>query len=335
MPEKRWAVSLPFPAVSLPDHSDIMAQASDWGYRDAWSAEVVGVDGFTPLAVTALAAPQMRLGIAIANVFTRAPGTLATHAAAMDELAPGRFLLGLGLGSPAIVERWNGVPYRDLMTRMREYVTILRGALGGDRISFQGKTVSVDGLKLERPPAHHVGIYVAALRERMLYLAGEIGDGVITNWLGADDVPQIASAARAGADAAGKDPEQLEVVCRIPVILDPPSEARETLLRREFCGYLNVPAYARFQAWLGASKQLEPMWKAWAAGDRKAAVAAVPAARMDELFVTGDAAQRREHVQRFLDEGVDVAVLNFITSEQDPSKAADILSRGIREMAPG
>ena len=334
MLDKRWALSLPLPAVPLRDHPDFMAEAADCGYRDVWSAEVIGLDGFTPLAVTAMAAPRMRLGIAIASVFTRGPGTLATHAAAMEELAPGRFCLGVGLGSPATVERWNGVPYRHPMTRLREYLTVLRGALGGERVSFQGRTLSVEGLRLERPPERRVPIYVAALREKMLHLAGEMGDGVITNWLGADDVPQIVAAARAGAAAAGKDPEQVEVVCRIPVIVDPPGEATERDLRRYVCAYLNVPAYARFQSWLGAGEQLAPMWDAWAAGDRKAAVAAVPPQRMSELFVTGSAEERREHIQRFLDNGVDVAVCNFTTTEPDAGKAADLLRREIRAMAP-
>ena len=77
MPEKRPAITLPLGGIPLRDHPDILREAVDLGYRDIWSVEVVGLDGFTPLAVAAMVAPEMRLGIAIANVFSRGPATLA------------------------------------------------------------------------------------------------------------------------------------------------------------------------------------------------------------------------------------------------------------------
>ena len=334
MPHKRPAITLPLTGIPLRDHAEILREAVDLGYREIWSVEVNGLDGFTPLAVAAIVAPEMRLGIAIANVFSRGPLTLAMHAAAIEDLAPGRSALGIGMGSPATVERWNGVPYRKLKTRMEEYLEILRGALAGERVVFQGETVSVDGLRLERPPEADIPIYVAALRGKMLHFAGEKGDGMITNWLGADDVAQQLSAAHEGVIAGGKDPADFEVACRIPIVLDQAGDALDTQLRRNFCAYLNVPAYANFQSWLGQADQLQPMWEAWASGDRKAAVAAVPADRMQELFVQGSPEERRAHVQRFYDGGVDIAIYNFETMEQDPAKRVQIIRQGIRDMAP-
>lgn len=334
MPEKRPAITLPLGGIPLRDHPEILREAVDLGYRELWSVEVVGLDGFTPLAMAAMVAPEMRLGIAIANVFSRGPATLAMHAAAINELAPGRFALGIGMGSPATVERWNGVPYRNLKKRVEEYLEILRGALAGERVVFDGETVSVDGLRLERPPAQAIPIYVAALRGKMLRFAGEKGDGMITNWLGPDDMPTVMDAVHAGVVAAGKDPANYEVACRISIVLDAPGEQLDTQLRRAVNTYLNVPAYAHFQRWLGHGEQLQPMWDAWAAGDRKEAVAAVPRDRMQEIFVQGTPAERREHIQRFYDGGVDIAIFNFDTSEPDPAKRVEIIRQGIRDMAP-
>ena len=87
MPEKRPALTVPLEGVHLSDHPEILREAQDLGYRDIWSVEVMGLDGFTPLAQAALVAPEMHLGIAIANVFSRGPATLAMHAAAINELA--------------------------------------------------------------------------------------------------------------------------------------------------------------------------------------------------------------------------------------------------------
>src|SRR4029453_7283434 len=106
----------------------------------------------------------MRLGTAIANVFTRGPATLAMCAAGVAEVAPGRFCLGVGAGSQPIVESWNGDVFARPATRVREMVQFLRQALTGERVVFRGETFSVNGFRLTRPPAGPLPIFVAAPR---------------------------------------------------------------------------------------------------------------------------------------------------------------------------
>jgi probable F420-dependent oxidoreductase len=180
---------VPLDGFTLAEHADLAREAEALGYSGAWSFEVDGVDGFTPLAVVG-AASRLRVGIAIANVFTRGPATLAISAAGVAEVAPGRFCLGVGAGSQPIVEAWNGGAFRQPATRVRETVQVLRAALAGERVTFRGKTVRVEGFRLTRPPAQPVPIHVAALRPGMLRVAGEVGDGVVLNWLSANDVPR-------------------------------------------------------------------------------------------------------------------------------------------------
>src|SRR3990172_11613896 len=110
MGEKRWALSLPIDGFTLAEHAELAKEAQRLGYRDAWSLEVDGVDCFTPVAVVG-AATRLRVGTAIANVYTRGPATLAMSAAGMAEVAPGRFCLGTGAGSEPIVEAWNGAKF--------------------------------------------------------------------------------------------------------------------------------------------------------------------------------------------------------------------------------
>ena len=334
MPEKRPALTVPLEGVHLSDHPEILREARDLGYRDIWSIEVVGLDGFTPLAQAAMVVPEMRLGIAIANVFSRGPATLAMQSAAINELAPGRFSLGIGMGSPATVENWNGVPYRNLKKRMEEYLEILQRAFAGERVDFEGETVTVKGLRLERPPEQHIPIYVAALREKMLHFAGEKADGMITNWAGPAAMPQIVGALHGGVRAAGKDPAEYEVVARLFVSMDEDSEERDTFFRRTVTAYLNVPAYGNFHRWLGHAEELGPMWDAWASGDRKAAVEAVPQRLMDEIFITGSPEERWEHVQAYYDAGVDVALYHLVSLHPDPAVRLERIKQGVREMAP-
>ena len=163
-------------------------------------------------------------------------------------------------------------------------VLFLRQALTGERVVFKGKTFEVDGFRLTKPPSRPVPIYVAALRPGMLSVAGEVADGVILNWLAPEDVPKSVAVVREAAERAGRDPKSIEITARIFVNLDPITPESETAVRRHVAGYLNVPVYRHFQEWLGRTEALSAMWRAWEAGDRKAALAAIPQTFLDDLF---------------------------------------------------
>src|SRR5260370_20060596 len=113
----------------------------------------------------------MRLGTAIANVYTRGPATLASTAAGLADLAPGRFVLGIGAGSQPIVESWNGGEFSRPATRVRETAQFLRSALAGQRVGFQGESFSVEGLRLTRRPAPPGPLSAPSLREGLLEVA--------------------------------------------------------------------------------------------------------------------------------------------------------------------
>jgi probable F420-dependent oxidoreductase len=330
---KRWSLSVPVDGFSLAELPELARLGERLGYTDAWSFEADGLDCFTPLAAVATAT-TLRLGTAIANVFTRGPATLAMSAAGIADLAPGRFCLGIGAGSQPIVEAWNGGRFALPATRVREMTHVLRSALAGERVVFKGKTLSVDGFRLGRPPAQPVPIYIAALRPGMLQVAGEVGDGVILNWLAATDVPRVVALVRVAAARGRRDPEAVEITARLLVNVDPPGADADVGVRRHVTAYLNVPVYRAYQDWLGRGPQLGPMWQAWERGDRKAAVAAVPERVMSELIVRGSMAEIRAHVQRYLDAGIDTAFLQLSTLETDAARRRQVLGDAVRALAP-
>jgi probable F420-dependent oxidoreductase len=334
MTQKRWALSIPLDGFTLAEHAELAQAAERLGYTDAWSLEVDGVDGFAPLAVVGLAT-GMRIGTAIANVFTRGPATLAMSAAGLGEIAPGRFCLGLGAGSQPIVETWNGGTFRRPAARVRDMVHFLRQALAGERVVFHGKTFTVDGFRLSRPLAGPIPIHIAALRPGMLRVAGEVGDGAIINWLSAADVPRSVQIVRAAAQQAGRDPAAIEITARLMVGVDPPSATADVFVRRYIAAYLNVPVYKAFQAWLGRQELLEPMWQSWDSGDRRAAVAAIPEQVVSDLLVRGSVTDMRAHVQRYLDAGVDTVFLHLLTYETDLTRKRQVLRQAIQDLAPG
>jgi probable F420-dependent oxidoreductase len=295
----------------LPAHITLLPRLSAAGYRHFWSSETAAFDAFTPLAHAAAILPEAHLGTAIAGVFTRGPALLAMSAAALADAAPGRFSVGVGAASPAIVTGWNGVPYERPVSRVREAVGFLRAALAGEKLP--------NGFRLERPPAQPPPILVAALRPAMLRLAGAVGDGAILNWLSTSDVERIVPLVQAAGPGR-------RIVARIFCCpTDDPGTVRAAA-RRLVTGYLTVPGYADFHRWLGRGPLLEPMWAAWEAGDRRAAVDAVPPEVLDDLFVIGTPAECAAHIRRYVHSGVDVPVLNFLPLDPGRDELTDALA---------
>jgi probable F420-dependent oxidoreductase len=333
MREKHWSLSVPLDGFTLAEHAEIAREAEQLGYTDAWSFEVDGVDCFAPLAVVG-GATRMRLGTAIANVYTRGPATLAISAAGLAEIAPGRFCLGVGAGSQVIVESWNGGRFERPATRVRETVVVLKQALAGERVAFQGETIRVDGFRLSRPPAEPVPVYVAALRPGMLRVAGEVGDGVILNWMAPEDVARSVAVVREAAERAGRDPAALEITARLMINVDPPGPDSDLAVRRHIAAYMNVPVYRAYQEWLGRTPVLGPMWEAWGRGDRKGAIAAIPEAMLGELMTRGSLPEIRARAERFLEAGLDTVFLALGTAETDPARKRRVVREAMRALAP-
>jgi alkanesulfonate monooxygenase SsuD/methylene tetrahydromethanopterin reductase-like flavin-dependent oxidoreductase (luciferase family) len=217
---------------------------------------------------------------------------------------------------------------------LRLSVLLVRLALAGERVVFKGETIAVDGFRLSRPPARPVPIYVAALRSGMLGVAGQVADGVILNWLAPVDVPRCVAVVREAARRAGRDPEAIEITCRLFCHVDPPSAEAETVARRHVAAYLNVPVYRAFHEWLGRTPVLAPMWDAWGRGDRKGAVAAIPEAVLDELTLRGSPETIRARVRQYLDAGIDTAFLSLQSSEPDAARRRQRLHEAMRALAP-
>ena len=299
-------MTVPLPGP-LHSHREKLGALADMGYTDIWSAESDGADAFTPLALAAAWEPRLRLGTAIVPAYTRAPACMAQSVASMADAAPGRFAIGIGSSSNVIVERWNGVPFEEPYKKVRDIVRFLKDALGGEKIKHAYDTFEVNGFKLGVRPEQTPPILVAALREGMLRLAGREADGAIINWLSAADVSTVVPVVRDAADG-----EDREIVARIFCCPSENADIVRGAAKFAIAAYLNVPVYAAFHQWLGRGDQLQGMWDAWAAGDRKAALAAIPDQVVDDLVVHGSPAQCRAQLQQYFDNGVTTSSLAIL-----------------------
>jgi probable F420-dependent oxidoreductase len=312
----RYGITVPFDDVPLAEHGAWFERLAELGYTDVWTGEANAADGFTPLALAAMASDRLHLGTAVVPVYTRGPGLLAMQAATMAELAPGRFALGVGSSSDVIVERWNATPFTDPYKRVRDTVRFLRAALTGEKVDAEYETFTVRGFRLGRRIGQPPPIYVAALRPGMLRLAGREADGAILNWLSAEDVSKVVPEVGPGK----------AIVARIFVCPTEDVERARYVGRIGIAAYLNVAVYAAFHEWLGRGPLLEEMWAAWRAGDRKAALSAIPDEVVDALVVHGSPEQCRAHVQRYVDNGVTIPVLAVLPGGDDLATVVENLA---------
>lgn len=299
----RPGMTVPLPGP-LHSHKDKLSELADMGYTDIWSAEADGTDAFTPLALAAAWEPRLRLGTAIVPAYTRSPALFAQSVASLADAAPGRFAIGIGSSSNVIVERWNGIPFEEPYKKVRDVVRFLNDALGGEKVTKEYDTFKVDGFRLGIKPEVKPQILVAALREGMLRLAAREADGTIINWLSPEDVTRVAEVVHGAAEGTPK-----EIVARIFVCPSTNTEAVRSMARFAIAAYLNVPVYADFHAWLGRGDLLKGMWDNWKAGDRKAALAAIPDEVVDALIIHGSPEYCRDRIRQYFDNGVTTSTL--------------------------
>src|SRR6202167_4588466 len=316
--QSRWGLTLPLSGLPLAAQQDLVTALPELGYTDVWSAELNGIDGFTPLTLASQWAPQLRLGTAIVGIYTRAPVSLAVQAGTLAALAPGKFVLGIGTSSQVAVEQWNGIPFEKPLQRSRDMLRFLRAALTGEKVTRQYETFSVNGFRLDPAPEVPPALALAALRPGMIRVAVREADAVITNWLAPADVPRVRS-------VAGED---VELLARVFVCPTTDTDVARAVGRRVVAAYLTVPAYAAFHEWLGRGGLLAPMQKAWAAGDRRGALEALPDEVIDDLIVHGPLEYCRERVAEFHAAGLDTPIMQLL-----PAPGAD-LATSLRKLAP-
>jgi probable F420-dependent oxidoreductase len=314
--QSRWGMTLPLTGLPLVQQREIVASMPDHGYTDAWSAELNGIDAFTPLTLASQWAPQLRLGTAIVGIYTRAPVALAVSAGTLAGLAPGRFVMGIGTSSKVAVEQWNGIPFEQPYQRSRDMLRFLKEALAGGKVSHEYETFSVDGFRLDPAPEVPPALALAALRPGMVRLAAAEAGIAITNWLSPADVPRVRA-------VAGPD---CELVARIFVCPTEDTGTARYIGRRVIAAYLTVPVYAAFHEWLGRGEMIAPMLAAWNSGDRRGALEAIPDQLVDDLVLHGSLEHCRERVAEYHETGLDTPVISIM-----PTPGLDI-AEGVRKL---
>ena len=197
---------------------DFVIEAEALGVDAVWSAEAWGQDAIAPLAFLAAKTERIRLGTGIMQISARTPSMTAMTALTMAAISNDRFMLGLGVSGPQVVEGLQGRPFKAPLARMRETVDIVRLAFEGNKLEYAGKHHELPlpggegkALRLSQPANDQIPIYLATLGPKALEYTGEQADG----WLGTSFTPDHADAhldyIRRGAERSGRSISEIDI----------------------------------------------------------------------------------------------------------------------------
>jgi probable F420-dependent oxidoreductase len=311
------ATTAPLQALGAPTTITTARLAERLGYDSLWVAEANGSEAFSLLGAVSVAAPKLGLGTGVLALQLRTPPLAAMAAATLQQLAPERdVFLGIGISSPAVAGRWHGATYGDRpLAQVREYVALVRECLSGETVSFDGDFYRVSRFRLGlRPTERKPKIVIGALNARMLKLAGEVGDGVLLNYLPASLVPWSVEQVRAGGAA--------RIYAYVHVGVTDRDRYAESA-RRDLFSYAVVDAYAANFARAGYADAVASVRAHHDARERDEAIAAVSDEWVDGVQIMGDAAHVKRAVQAYVDAGVETPIVFPLPWGEDRSAVVE------------
>jgi F420-dependent oxidoreductase-like protein len=291
------------------------------GVDTVWVAEAWGRDCFTILTLLARETTRIKLGTGIVNCYSRTPAALAQHFATLDELSGGRMIIGLGTSGHRVIEHFHGVSFQPPLTRLREYVEIIRMILAGEPLKYQGKVFRLErGFRLRFPPVRSaIPVFIASLTPKSVAQTAAIADGWMPVMIPLPRLAGEVAAFRQRVRDAGREPQG--VLVRSPgavtVTRDIDKAREESKAHLAFYITHMGDFYREQLIRLGYEDAVSTVRQAWDVGGRAAGTAAVPDALVDNLFFAGPVEACIERLEAQAAAGVD---MHTVRVEADDSR---------------
>lgn len=323
MPVSLGVMPSPFPGTDKKNFIEFAKMAEDLGYDSIWVAEAWGRDAFTLLSEIAVHTKRIKLGTCIVNIFSRSAAVLAMTAATLDELSQGRLILGLGTSGNKVIEELHGIPYQKPLTRLREYVAIIRTLLRGEKLSHNGDLFKVSKFKLMFTPMRaDIPIYIASLTPKSLEQTGEIADGWIPTYWPVSKLKEGLAPLEAGAARAGKKLSALSVAPMVTLVCMDDVETAKMFARYPIAFYIGGMGkfYYEMVSRMGYPKEADVIRNLWQTNKRDEAQAAVTDGMLAEMAVCGTVEQCREGLRRWKEAGVTLPIIPIPTMDYNQMK---------------
>ncbi|TME21482.1 MAG: LLM class F420-dependent oxidoreductase [Chloroflexi bacterium] len=329
-------VILPYEGgLPFADALEMTQRAEGLGFDSVWVPEAWGTDAISLLGALAARTERIRLGTGIVNVFSRTPTLLGQTAATLDLISNGRFILGLGTSGHQVVSGWHGMPFDRPLQRMRETVEIVRRVLRQERLGFEGEIFTLNqGLKLlARPVRPTVPIFLATLTPAGLRLTGEVADGWIPTLFSPEHLDLFRPELEAGARAAGRSLDSLEIAPYVPVLIDDDRSAARDAIRPWVALYVGGMGsraknfYNEVVQRYGFVEEARDIQELYLTGKKLEAIRRVPDTLVDSITIVGPPDYVRERIEAWASAGVTLLLASVQAKTQaDRLRALEILA---------
>jgi alkanesulfonate monooxygenase SsuD/methylene tetrahydromethanopterin reductase-like flavin-dependent oxidoreductase (luciferase family) len=325
----KFGVSIMWRGATIDSTRAIAKEADRLGFEYLWLTEAWGLEALSTAGYLLGATSKIKIGIGILNVFSRSAALIGMACATLDQIAPGRFALGLGSSARDVVERWHGETFTKPMQRTKEYVDVIRRVTSGETVGYSGEILKLSGFRLYTKPLNRKQeIYIGAIGEKNLEFAGAIGDGAIVTMYPISKLSRALVFLRRSASSDSK--KKLFAYLPVKVIRNSEDEEKARIeVSRNISFYVASMGkfYARNLSALGYDKNVEKIIAAYAQGGSRAATAAVDDELIDALSLIGSLDQIKEKLARIPGGVVPVFAL-------DSPSTGDISELNLETLAP-
>jgi F420-dependent oxidoreductase-like protein len=294
---------------------DLIRLLDNTDFTHLFIPEIWGHDAFTQIASMAKYTSNLTLGTGIVNLFSRTPATLAQTAASLNELTDGKFILGLGLSGPIVIQNWHGINYYQAspLQRTREYFEILRLIFSGERVNYEaGKLFRLKGFKLmgfDTPL--NIPLFLAALGPKNLALAGEIADGWFPIWTSFTELPELKKILKEGFKRRAANLDKNVTVAPFIITCASNTPQAKSLVQKHLAYYVGGMGtfYYEFMKRFGFESEANRIKMAWQKGEREIAANNVSENMLDRIAVLGSREDVTERYKELRQLGVDIPVV--------------------------
>lgn len=296
--------------------------AESLGYESIWTSEAWGSDAVTPAAWILAQTQTIKVGTAIMQMPARTPAMAAMTAMTLADLSGGRFIVGLGASGPQVVEGWHGVPYGRPVTRLKEYVEIMKQIFAREGpANYDGKEYQLPyrgdaatGLGKPMKSILHceedIPVYAASITPRGVTAAAEVCDGLFPIWMDPDKFNVFEEPIGKGfASAGNKSLADFDISPFVTVVIGDSVEECMLPIRGNMALYIGGMGardknfYNDYAKKLGFEEDAVRIQDLYLSGRREEAMAAVPAELIDACHLIGPADRIRDRLQRWKEAG--------------------------------
>ena len=303
---------------------EIATRADQLGFSSLSMGEAWGEDAFTSLAQLATVTDRIAIGTSIVPVYARTPANLAMTALNMDVMSKGRFFLGLGSSGKLVIEDFHGEKFEKPLSRMREYINLIRMALKGDRLEQEGQFFSTKRFRLRFTPyRENLPIFVASLTPLSLQMTGEIADGWLPIYYSPGRMSPSYNKLKSGAEITGRSLADITVSPQVSIYI---TENKKEAFNRErphiafYIGGMGT-FYHEYMHRIGFGEESDKVKEAFANRDRDRAAELVTDEMVEATTIIGSPAQCKEKMDMFFSLGVNEIRLVF--NEDSNSKQGE------------